>query len=67
MPIYLTKIYPPLCTACVYGKSMRTPCRTKAELKKAPKVVMSPGESIAIDQLEARFTGQLKDAILTNQ
>ena len=68
LPLRLSKIQPPLCPACIHGKATKKPWRTRAEVKKAPKVVTKPGECVAVDQLESTtpgFVGQLKGSILT--
>jgi hypothetical protein len=71
LPRNLSKLDPPLCSACVYGKATKTPWRTKGKpTNKTPREVKYPGECVAVDQLESStpgFIGQLKGSILTKQ
>jgi hypothetical protein len=68
IPKSLAKLDPPMCVACIHGKATKKPWRTKANPAKTPKVVTSPGECVAVDQMEsstAGFIGQLRGAMLT--
>jgi hypothetical protein len=59
---------PPICVACLHGKVTKRPWRTKAA-SVTYKWATSPGEVVAVDQLEsstAGFIGQMRGAILTN-
>jgi hypothetical protein len=70
-PRNLSKMDPPLCSTCVYGKATKTPRQTKGKSpNKTPREVKHPGECVAVDQLESStpgFIGQLKGSILTKQ
>jgi hypothetical protein len=68
IPKSLAKLDPPMCVACIHGKATKKPWRTKANPAKTPKVVTSPGECVAVDQMEsstAGLIGLLRGAILT--
>jgi hypothetical protein len=68
IPRYLERIKPPICAACLHGKATKTPWRTKADPRRAPRVATTPGECIVVDQLESSkpgFIGQLRGSILT--
>jgi hypothetical protein len=69
LPKHLNMKTPPVCVACINGKSTRKPWRTKGSRNDSRKATY-PGECVAIDQLEsstAGFIGKMRGAILTNQ
>jgi len=70
-PRNLSKMDPPLCSTCVYGKATKTPRQTKGKSpNKTPREVKHPGECVAVDHIESStpgFIGQLKGSILTKQ
>jgi hypothetical protein len=68
IPKSLTKIDPPLCVACIHVKVTKKPWRTRASPVQTPKIAMSPGECVSVDQMEsstAGLIGQLRGAMLT--
>jgi hypothetical protein len=44
IPKYLSKLEPPFCSACIYGKATKTPWRTKSQPTITPCTVTRPGE-----------------------
>jgi hypothetical protein len=68
LPKYLTKISPPICSACLHGKATKIPWKTKGKTKQTPKKVSQAGECVAVDQMESTtpgFIGQLKGTLTT--
>ena len=64
LPKRLSKVHPPKCAACIFGKSTWHPWQTKAKPqdRQIPKIE-HPGDCISVDQMESTtpgFVAQLK-------
>jgi hypothetical protein len=69
LPRRLNMKTPPICVACVNGKSTKRPWRTKSVSTNTNRATQ-PGECVSVDQMESStsgFIGQMKGAILTTQ
>ncbi len=57
LPKQFAKLHPPLCAACIHGKTTKKLWRKRGEVQQAAKVATKPGECIAVDQLESAISG----------
>jgi hypothetical protein len=64
IPKSLTKIDPPLHVACIHGKATKKAWRSKASPVQTPKIAMSPGECVSIDQMESSTAGLIDGQLI---
>ena len=57
IPKRLRKFRIPMCSTCLYAKATKKPWREKQNFNHEPKIVLSPGELVSVDQLESPTPG----------
>ena len=63
IPKRLRKCRIPMCSACLYTKATKKPWRGKQNLNHEPKVILSPGELVSVDQLESPTPGLVAQVV----